>query len=280
MHSQIDRIAHLLWLGRYSKNNNMALFYSGYFDASYPGSLAVAHPVITVAGAIAPVKKWVRFERDWNAVLQQEKVTGFHATDFSASKGEYKEWRRDKPRRTNFMRQLNAIIKANINRFFMVSVELQAWEEVNSEYLLTETFHSPYAMAGFTALVQARKWAKGKKIKTPIEYIFEDGDDGWMGLRTLANKHHFEPIALPKSKAIPCQVGDLLAWKNRIAATNSLKYLDNIQGKSLGEVAEDLGSIYAELTSLDRALIIPGPNGIYSVNALRETCRKSRIAKR
>jgi len=45
-------------------------------------------------------------------------VTEFHATDFAANRGEYEDWKGDKIRR--------AIIKRDVNRLFMVSVEIDA----------------------------------------------------------------------------------------------------------------------------------------------------------
>jgi hypothetical protein len=107
----------------------MVLLYASYFDASgKPGR----HPVLSVAGAVAPVKKWIRFERDWQQVLKDEGVTEFHATDFAASRKEYEGWKDDKPRRTKFLNRLGKIIKDNTNKLFMVSVEIDAWDSVIS----------------------------------------------------------------------------------------------------------------------------------------------------
>src|SRR5207253_3229682 len=107
----------------------------------------------------------------------------------------------------------------NTNKLFSVSVELDAWRKVDSESLLTEAFVSPYALAGFAVIGQTVKWAKRKRVKNP-EFVFEEGDEGWEGLVTICECVKVTPVRLPKAKAIPCQVGDMLAWKSRITATN------------------------------------------------------------
>jgi hypothetical protein len=232
-----------------------------------------------VAGAVAPIKNWIRFERRWTAALKAENVNEFHMTDFAASAKEFAGWKGDKQRRTRFLRELISIVKSNVNKTFAVSVEIDAWNSVNRNYLLEEKLYSPFALGGLTVLHAARKWAKGKAIKTPLEYIFEEGDDGWAGLKTLAAVDGFTPIQLPKSKAIPCQVGDMLAWKVRIAASNSLKMLD--EGKlDTGGAIDGLRSILGELHSLEKVLVVPTLNGIYGADALIRTCEGSNIPRR
>jgi hypothetical protein len=246
---------------------------AAYFDAS---GKQEGHPFLTVAGAASPIKKWNRFEKQWSLLLKAEGVSEFHATDFAASKGEYKDWKGDKPRRSAFVRHLLKIIKQNVNKLFMVTVEMPAWNEVNREYLLAETVHSPYALAGFTVAAQARRWAMRKQL-TPSSFkvFFEDGDEGWGGLKQLCETYcNFEPIRVPKKEGIPFQIGDFLAWKTRITATNAMKIMMGLQrGDSLDELS-------AELKTLDRMVVCPGENGIYSPRALTKTCQNLKIPKR
>ncbi len=149
---------------------------AAYFDAS---GKQEGYPFLTVAGAAAPTKKWIRFENHWKQALKDEGVTEFHATDFACSEGDYKAWKNDKARRSAFLRCLTAIIKANVNRLFLVTVEMPAWRDVNKEYLLEETFHSAYALAGFSVATQARRWAMRKRLTPALFKIF------------FANRSHF-----------------------------------------------------------------------------------------
>lgn len=251
----------------------MGMLSAAYFDAS---GKQERHAFVTVAGAVAPIKKWMRFEKQWSQALKDEGVSEFHATDFAANEGEYKDWKGDTPRRSAFLRRLMRIIKENANKLFMVTIEMPAWKEVNRENLLEETLHSPYALAGFTVSAQARKWAMKKRL-TPSSFkvFFEDGDEGWGGLKQLCETYcNFEPIRIPKSEGIPFQIGDFLAWKTRITATNAMKIMAGLKrGDNLDELSR-------ELNSLNRIMVCPGDNGIYSPRALIKTCSNLKVPKR
>jgi hypothetical protein len=271
-YSEIEHIAEAIWLGRYSRANVMGLLSAAYFDAS---GKQKGYPFLTVAGAVSPIKKWIRFERQWMQALDDEGVTEFHATDFAASQGEYEAWKGDKQRRSAFVKRLVGIIQKNTNKLFLLTVEIKIWEQVNGEYPLGENFHSAYALAGFSVAALALRWATKKRVRKTFDIYFEDGDEGWGGLNELCKKHlQFEPIRIPKSKAVPFQVGDFLSWKARITATNAMKIVDGLQrGDKLDEVMK-------ELDSLNRILVCPVKNGIYTAEGLRGTCRNLKIPKR
>ena len=255
----------------------MAMFYWAYFDAS---GKKESHTAITVAGAVAPVKKWTKFVTDWKKVLDDERVSEFHATDFAASLGEYTGWKGDRPRRSGFLKRLGRIVKSSTNKFFIVTVEMDAWRSVNGEYMLAEFFHSPYALAGYSVVHMVKKWANRKKIRSPLEFIFEDGDEeeDWRGLKKLCREINVVPSRLPKSKAIPCQVGDWVAWKTRIASQNALRI--NQKMNPLQFSPDLLNQTIQELESLDTVLVKPTSNAIYSTDALVRTCVKSKVPKR
>ena len=255
----------------------MAVLQAAYFDAS---GESTGFPVLAIGGAVAPIKKWNRFEREWAAILKREKVTEFHATDFAASKGQYEDWKGDKPRRSKFLFDLANIIKKNANKLFMINIEIDAWEEVNRDYLLEEVFHSPYALCGYTAIQQVLKWAEGKHIaNSRLKIIFEDGDDGWEGLKKLAERSDIEPIRLPRSAAIPCQAADMIAWKSRIAFTNALHRFGKVIAAPYADF-ENFRGIIDEWSSLEKVLVRPGTPGVYGREALLRTCKNSDILKR
>jgi hypothetical protein len=132
---------------------------SAYLDAS---GKSRGYPAMTVAGYAAPVAKWSRFEKQWRAALDAEGIKIFHATDFAASKGEFKEWKGDRPRRSRFLSSLIGIIKKSTNKMISIGVEIDAWDNVNQKYQLEETFYSPYALAGYVAVITSSGWAYRK----------------------------------------------------------------------------------------------------------------------
>jgi hypothetical protein len=276
-YSDIEDLAKVIYLGSYSIENLMGMVYAGYFDAS---GKKEGFPILTVAGAIAPVKKWIRFERDWKAALSDEGVSEFHFTDFATSKGEYRDWKGDKERRSSFFDRLLKIIRENTNKLFCSSVDLEGWAEVNAEYYLEEFFHSPYAIAGCAMVSEGIKWARRKKTKKVPEFIFEEGDEGWEGLVELCSRIDIIPIRLPKQKAIPCQVGDMLAWKSRITATNSFRIISKMNQVSIPEIDTLEASLNEGLDSMNKIMVRPVNNGIFGPESLRQTCRNSNVPKR
>jgi len=254
----------------------MGLVSAAYFDAS---GKQEGFSCITVAGAVSPVKKWVRFEKHWTQALKDEGVNEFHATDFASSKGEYKAWKDDKMRRSMFINRLIKVIRDNVNKLFLVTVETNAWREVNKEFLLEETFYSAYALAGFSVASQAKRWAIRKRLRpATFKIFFEDGDEGWNGLKHLCQLHcGIEPLRLPKREGVPFQVGDFLAWKTRITATNAIGGAKSLKDTD-GQI--EVYRVVRELMSLDHILVRPVRNCIFSPDALRRTCINSKVPKR
>jgi hypothetical protein len=114
-----------------------------------------------------------------------------------------------------------------------------------------------------------------KKSDSTFKVFFEDGDEGWGGLKQLCQTYcNFEPIRIPKTEGVPFQIGDFLAWKTRITATNAIKIMNGFKrGDNMDEVAK-------ELDSLNRIVVRPGHNGIYSPSALVKTCQNLKVPKR
>jgi hypothetical protein len=274
----IEHLARIIWLGRYSEENIMGMFYAAYFDASGKEDCS---PVLTIAGAVAPLKKWIRFERQWKDALADEGVAEYHANTFNPGEGEFKSWKQDKARRSKFLTRLNKIIKDNTNKVFSTTIEIEGWCRTDKEFFLTEAFHSPYALAGYTVVYETIKWAKRKGVAAQVEYIFEEGDEGWKGLTILCARHRIVPIRLPKSKAIPCQAGDLLAWKSRNVAVNALKDIAVMQNaKPTDALRSHFQRLVISLASHDDLFPRPAVKGIYSYENLVQTCLNFKVPRR
>lgn len=125
-----------------------------------------------------------------------------------------------------------------------------------------------------------RKWARGKEIKTSIKYIFEDGDEApdWVGLKVLCGKMKVEPIRLPKADVIPCQIGDMVGWKVRIAAQNAERINAQIDPKAYDPKL--LTGVLGELHSMDKVMVRPVDNKIFSEKNLVNTCIANKVPLR
>ena len=256
----------------------MSMFYSSYFDASGKSD---SHPFVTMAGAGSTIEKWKGFEREWSAILTREKVTEFHATDFASSLAEFKNWKGDKGRRSHFLRDLVAVARKYTNKLFTVTVEMAEWSAVNSLYMLEEHFYSPYALAGLASADQTIFWAKNrKKADSHIQIFFEAGDEGWDGLSNLCQKYlKVEPVRLPKKKAYAFQLGDMLAWKTRITATNTILKLRAIESY-IPEYEREFERMRKELRNLDKLMCRPANEGIFSRKSLIRNCERYKVPKR
>jgi len=254
----------------------MVMLHAAFFDAS---GKCEGFDILTVAGAAAPMKKWERFDAQWREALADEKVKEFHATDFHSSKGEYAGWKGDKRRRSAFLVRLGKIIKQNTNKLFCCSVELAGWREVNEEYCLEEFFYSPYALAGLGVVESVLKWAVKKRGQ--IIFIFEDGDKGWEGLVKLCARYQVIPNRASKKIAIPCQAADMIAWKTRITGTNALRYVGQMNKSSRDDELDFIeASILKELKGMDKVMVRPVKNGIFTAENLRKTCELNKIPRR
>jgi hypothetical protein len=272
----LKQFVRAIYLSRYSPELLVGMFYATFFDASGQGH---GYDILTVAGAAAPIKKWERFDAQWRAALNQAGVKQWHATDFASSKGEYKDWKKGSPRRTAFLRKLEQIIRANTNKLFSCSVEIAAWESVNTEYCLEEFFYSPYALAGCAVVESTLKWARKKSGQH--EFFFEDGDHGWQGLVKLCERIKIVPFRVSKKIATPCQAGDMLAWKTRIAATNSLRHIGKMKLAHKKPELMSLGrNVISELAGWGKTMVRPADHGIYVAENLRQICEKNKVPKR
>jgi hypothetical protein len=139
--------------------------FAAYLDAS--GKHDASYRMLTVAGMPGPVKKWTRFEEQWESTLNDEGITMFHMTDFASSKKEFKSWKGDGDRRLRFVQRLTGVIKNNASKLIAASVDLEAWDALNRRYLLKEVYGSPYALCGLTAIGIVNKWAKRKTDHEP-----------------------------------------------------------------------------------------------------------------
>ena len=149
---------------------------SGYFDAS--GSAEdPSTGILTLAGYVATVEQWAKFERAWESVLSEEGVPDFHMAHFAHSKGAFSEgWKNNEKRRRSFLEKLVTVIEASIEKGFTTSMRLTDFAVVNSEYQLQEQISGPYGLCASMIAAKVRGWIGEKHGDEPTAYFFEYGD--------------------------------------------------------------------------------------------------------
>lgn len=202
----------------------MAFFhaYTAYFDAS---GRKDQQKVMTVAGFVSTVKKWTRFDVEWNAILESEGIKSFHMTEFASSKGEFGiGWRGETDRRRIFIEKLVRCLKRNMNKAFRASLIIEDYNRVNKMFALEETIGRPYAVCGTGCLYAVHLWAERKKVEDKTLCYFEDGDQdkGNFAAKAKTSSLLLKPNFLAKEDAVAFQACDFAGWKYRTSITNAL----------------------------------------------------------
>jgi hypothetical protein len=247
----------------------MAIF-CAYFDAS-------GHPdetdVLTVAGYVATVDSWVRFDREWQEILQAEGVSAFHTTEFVSSKGEFATWSGKEPekveRRRKFVENLMGCVQNNCARFFRASLYIPDYERVDKEFVLSEAIGRPYAVCSSSVAYSLRIWANDLGVLDTLLYYFEDGDKD-KGNFEAVHKTAFgiKPNFRQKSQALAFQAADFNAWKMRTALQESNKPTHTL------EIGSNLLRSIAVLENVRKEA------GVLNEWSLRTFCERMRVAKR
>src|SRR5260370_35837253 len=101
-------------------------FYTGYFDES--GTHGAAR--IAVAGFIAEEDQWIRFDKEWRAVLASKGVDFFKMQWFEKHKGPFKNWTATE--RREFLNALLGIIRRRANLAIISGLSLRDYDEIMS----------------------------------------------------------------------------------------------------------------------------------------------------
>src|SRR3989442_1575061 len=99
--------------------------------------------------------------------------------DCAQSRGPYESWKGKEGQRKNFLRMLTEIIALHVDYGMATHIYYETFAKVNETYLLGEAVGNPYSLAGRDCTVIARRWVnKNKSAEVPVEYVFEEGDEG------------------------------------------------------------------------------------------------------
>jgi len=199
-------------------------YFSAFLDAS-----GVEHQgrVLTVGGFVANYEQWMRFEREWNLVLEEFGVKYFRMAEFAHSTGQYSEWKGKEDRRRSFLKKLTSVIRIRVRRSFGLALLLDDYNAVNADFELSERLGHPFPLAGVTCVNMIGAWAENASVKTPILFTFEKGDSHRGELIEQLDKHfHLLPNFGTKTQYNPLQAADFVAWELRKLAVDYLAIKD------------------------------------------------------
>lgn len=147
-----------------------------FFDASKTYPKKNSFPAYTIAGFVADVKAWRRFDRKWRKKLTDNDLKAFHMTDFEARrKKPYSEWTDRK--RDEMISSLISSIISNVNFGVVVTIPKSEFDRLGKP--LRDRFHdNPYMWIASYSIGLISRHLKAKNIHESVMYVFESGDDG------------------------------------------------------------------------------------------------------
>ncbi|THJ20816.1 MAG: DUF3800 domain-containing protein [Nitrospira sp. CG24D] len=220
-------IQHLARAVRPSENwgDTLLAMFTVYFDAS--GKEHSEHYFV-VAGFISSAKNWERFSAQWNQRLKIEGVSCFHAVDAQSREKQFHNIWKDleesiwHAKRSKLWNDLIDIIADNVFQKFSCGLNIKNYSERLSEDSRQRGKVNAYVLCAMACAQRVRQWARWQDHHEPIEYVFDQDDDGW-GLLQDSFKNDGFPAPIQKNKCdqikkdiiypavVPLQAADFLA---------------------------------------------------------------------
>lgn len=218
LYNPVVHIARSVWFNEFRAQNLIMITASAYFDDS---GTDAANTAMVVAGFVADIDQWGKFNEEWNEVLCSYGGGSFHAKVFDDARrghGPYSKWQ-DSKRRQFFERLLGIIIRRT-ERSIGTVLQKPAYEAVIQPIAqLNGYFGTPYVFCCFNCLHQTREWRAQYHPDVPVRYVFDEGHANQGQLTNAANmlkKHDRFMVDLTTDddrKLAPLQAADLLAFE-------------------------------------------------------------------
>lgn len=266
----IKHLAHALWFKHDENDSTLMTILSAFYDAS--ASHIDDRGIITVAGFVSTAPKWIRFEREWNKVLERFDVPYLHMKEFVHSTGAFSGWKHKEDKRREFIIALLKVAKKGVHKGFGHSIFVNDFEEVNKDFLLKETWGNPYALAGMASVTRTSEWKKKHFPHKSIGYFFESGDHGSHHLGKCLSSHGLFHAFAPKKWInngrfeynVGFQLSDFAAWENRAAI---LRMTDD----PLRSLRQSFEALYKQ---------IPAYFGVLPKEKIEKMCRAKNLHRR
>jgi hypothetical protein len=246
----------LLLLNHDARRTWVACF--AYFDVS--GSRyepLKTRRAMAIGGFVSTEAYWKRFERRWDALLKSEGLQYFQMKEFAHSVGQFRDWKGDEPRRREFLKKAIKVIKHGVLKGFVVAVDLDLYEQFDTQYELHEHIAKPYGLIAGMAMGETITWFRKTHPTETLLFAFEKGDLDQNELERVAPwQYPHPPMILPAvyqdevtGQTVyrrPFEAGDFLAYE----AQRSVPLVDTgtATRQSFGELAKQVPHLYTFAT--------------------------------
>jgi hypothetical protein len=214
----------------------------GYFDDSGDEE-DHQHEVCSVAGYVATMDDWNKFEKEWQKVLDDNRVPYLHMREFAHFKKSFEKFKDNKEDRIIFLQSLINVMK-NANLYGIGSViRLSGLREFNAEKGICI---NAYSFNLYFCIMQICHQWKEKPIQITLDktnYLQNNKDKALNYLRTdtfYSNCDKYIDIlplnCLTFREILPLQAADFLAWEARKNIDTKVRWFSEINKE------EDLNS--------------------------------------
>jgi hypothetical protein len=215
-HAPSESFEHLR-LSLFAGQDDVFCMLTAYFDDS---GTSPTDPVVVVAGYLATVEMWARFNRRWSALLSQYEITGLRRADLENLSGEFKGW--DPSRRTEFIKKAHAIIRQCTYSGFGVAIPKSDFEAVCPESHPYRTY-GLFGWCAFGCVRSINLWCDEKNVTEPIQYVFEAGTTGQGQFDQIMGDLYRDPAirkddriggwSFQGKSVLPLQAADVVAYE-------------------------------------------------------------------
>lgn len=188
-----------------------------YFDASVKQN----QPLVAVAGYIATVNQWEKFECDWRLTLAHHNAPYMHMREIcsQSKKSPFAKWGENK--RATFLKDMSDVINSNLLHSFGAAVSVDDYNEASKLYNIYGMAGYAYSLCARACAAQVQKWQKREGYQSPVEYVFDEEDIGAQELLSVFKRDRlptpiFKPSRDRKNGAkglTPLQAADFAAWE-------------------------------------------------------------------
>jgi hypothetical protein len=253
---------------------------ASYVDASGSPSELVVAP----AAMVSTHAKWLGLEEDWNACLALYEVTALHMKHFAFSRGEFKGWDKDEPKRVRFLSDLMGIIETYIEFTATEAVYIGAFKKYDTQFELSE-LGRPYTLGCFAIAGRVFRWGNDQGLShDDFIWLFEKGDEDQNDLRASWDKAYpdalVELLFLKKNDRYP---NPEVCKRQRPFEAADLVAYENLKVHKLLDERADIPVFEDELRKpLQRMKAWPGALewGFFGEEGIARICEKYRIPKR
>ncbi len=223
------------------------------FDAS--GDEA-SQLIMVVAGFISSAGDWADFSKLWVERLQRDGLSYMHMKEYAHSTGQFAHgWKGDGKRRDALLADLMSIIKSHAYRKFGIVVRNDTFRATVSSETQKDWHLNAYSLAGRSCAKQVNQWAMEEKYRSPIELVFEKGDqgagklhhrlveDGYGAPSFKPKKDEVTPEGLAIPSFVPLQAADFLAYEIFLEVTRDIRGSEIPQRWGMNQFEGMLGDI-------------------------------------